>query len=351
MVEWYASEGPQQDVVLSTRVRFARNFTGIPFPNKCTEADYNHVISAVEEGLRTEGRDGRVLRMSDMPALERNSLVETHLISMDLAEKETLPCGVMIGEDGLSVMVNEEDHLRIQCILPGYQLQEAYQKCLKFESLPCFQKQYAFSPEFGYLTSCPTNVGTAIRASAMLHLPALVLTDKIKEVLDSCGKLGIAVRGIYGENSNAVAHCFQISNQFTLGHTEDDNIINVNNIITQICTMERNYREYLYKNSGIEFEDRVFRAYGILTNARIISAKEALSLLSEVKMGVDLKIISGTDVNLIKLMTMVQPATLQKLTGRILDSNERDQVRALVIKRELTEQPKNGGDSAETAEK
>ncbi len=338
MGNWYMETGPEQDVVISSRVRLARNFKQFPFNAMATRETSEKLLSFAADAIAKSGtEDFQLVRMNELPILDKEYLVETHVISMDLAQKK-LPCAVGIRAGSpLSVMVNEEDHLRIQSILPGLQMEISYQSCLELERLPPFQEQYAFSYEFGYLTSCPTNTGTAIRASAMLHLPALVLSDQINDVLEACGRLGIAVRGIYGENSSAMADCFQISNQVTLGQSEEDILHSVNNIIQQVCRMERNGRTTLLEKGGVRLEDRLCRAFGILTNARTISSEEALQLLSQVKMGVELGILKGlSSSDLIVLMIHVQPACLQKITGKLLTPEERDMERARMIREKLT---------------
>lgn len=337
MANWYMEQGPDQDVVISSRVRLARNFKQFPFQAKITKEGAEALLKFVEQSTKESEQKGvQLVSMHALPALEKEYLVETHVISMDLAQKR-LPCAVGVQADSpVTVMVNEEDHLRIQSILPGLQLREAYAACMPWERLPAFQEQYAFSYEFGYLTSCPTNTGTAIRASAMLHLPALVLSDRINDVLEACGRIGIAVRGIYGENSSAMADCFQISNQVTLGQSEEEILHSISNIIQQVCLMERNCRQSLLEKGGIHLEDRLCRAFGVLTNARTISSEEALQLLSQVKMGADLGILPNlSSADLIPLMIHVQPACLQKLSGKVLTAEERDVARAKMLREKL----------------
>lgn len=333
MDNWFVQEGPEQDIVVSSRIRLARNFRQLPFPSQADKKAQQQVIELAEEGAAASGiANMRFVAMKDLPELDKEYLVETHSISQDLARSKR-NCGLLVGESPVSVMVNEEDHLRIQSILPGLQLQKACEECLKYERVPVLQKNYAFTYEFGYLTACPTNTGTALRASAMVHVPALVISGKINSVLDSCSKLGIAVRGIYGENSGSGAYMLQISNQVTLGQSEQEIIVSINNIIEQICMLERKARTMLLESKGIYFTDRIYRALGILKNARTIDSEEAMKLLSEVKMGIDMGILQGASKSqLVTMMTNVQPACLQKLQGRILSSEERDQERAASIR-------------------
>ncbi len=329
MDNWFIQEGPEQDIVVSSRIRLARNFRQIPFPSQADKNAQQQVIELAIEGAAASGIENMsFVAMKDLPEIDKEYLVETHSISQDLA-KSKRNCGLLAGESPVSVMVNEEDHLRIQSILPGLQLQKAYEECLKYERVPVLQKNYAFTYEFGYLTACPTNTGTALRASAMVHVPALVISGKINSVLDSCSKLGIAVRGIYGENSGSGAHMLQISNQLTLGQSEQEILNSIENIIEQICMLERKARAMLSESKGIYFVDMIYRALGILKNARTIDSEEAMKLLSEVKMGIDMEILHGaTKSQLVTMMTNVQPACLQKLQGKILSPEERDQERA-----------------------
>lgn len=333
MENWFIKEGPEQDVVISSRVRLARNFTKIPFPPNADKKSLNEVVEIARKAAAESGIEGMsYVAMKDLPELEREYLVEAHMISKDLASGAHNG-GFIAGEAPVSVMVNEEDHLRIQSILPGLQLKKAYEECLRFERVPSLQEKYAFTYEFGYLTACPTNTGTALRASAMVHVPALVISGKINSVLESCGKLGIAVRGIYGENSGSGAHMFQISNQVTLGQSEKEIITSIEDIIEQICMLERKSREVLSSTGGIHFADRIYRALGILKNARSISSEEAMQLLSEVKMGLDMGILQGAGkAEMVTMMTNVQPASLQKLAGKVLSVNERDVERASSIR-------------------
>lgn len=333
MENWFSQEGPDQDVVISSRIRLARNFKSLPFPSKADNKAQQQVIDLAVQGAKDSGVENMTfVSMKDLPDLEKEYLIETHVISQDLA-KSKANCGIIVGDSSVSVMVNEEDHLRIQSVLPGLQLDKAYQECLKYERVPVLQKNYAFTYEFGYLTACPTNTGTGLRASAMVHVPALVITGKINSVLDSCSKLGIAVRGIYGENSGSGAHMLQISNQVTLGQSESEIIASMEDIIRQICVLERRARTILSESKGIYFVDRIYRALGTLKSARVMDSKEGLSLLSEVKMGLDLGILQGADkAQIVTVLTDVQPACLQKIEGRVLSPEERDQERAKILR-------------------
>ncbi len=339
MPGWYTEAGPMQDVVISSRVRLARNFKKIPFPTSENIKSAEMSIGIVKEALASvKDKKYMFIPLSALPVLDKEYLVETHMISKELAAKK-LPCALVTMEnnDNLSVMVNEEDHLRIQSIMPGFQIEEAYKQCLEFEGINNFQSSYAFSYEFGYLTSCPTNTGTAIRASAMVHLPAIEKTERIKPLVEQCRKMGVAVRGIYGENSGATGSCYQISNQVTLGFTEHEIMSGIINLIESICELERESRELLKTRYGIAFEDMAYRAYGTLANARVLSSEEALKLLSDYKIGVDTGIFTDhTQNEVITLMLNIQPACVQKLSGRILAPEERDIQRATMVRNALT---------------
>jgi len=330
---WFSKEGPEQDVVISSRIRLARNFKDFSFPSLADKNAQQKVVDLAVKGALESGIENMTyVSMKDLPDIEKEYLVETHVISQDL-KKSKLNSGIIVGDSSVSVMVNEEDHLRIQSVLPGLQLDKAYEECLKYERASVLQQNYAFTYEFGYLTACPTNTGTGLRASAMVHVPALVISGKINSVLDSCGKLGIAVRGMYGENSGSGAHMLQISNQVTLGQSEQEIIASMEDIIKQICVLERRARTALLESKGIYFTDRIYRALGTLKSARIMDSKEGLSLLSEVKMGLDLGILKGASTEeLVTVLTNVQPACLQKMEGRVLSPEERDQERAKVLR-------------------
>lgn len=332
MENWFLKEGPEQDVVISSRIRLARNLKDYPFPAKPSKTDSKVIDIAIKAAKESNINNMNYVSMKDLPDIEKEYLIETHVISPELA-KAKRDCGIIIGDSSVSVMVNEEDHLRIQSVMPGLQLKNEYKECLSYERVPSLQPEYAFTYEFGYLTACPTNTGTGLRASAMVHVPALVISGKINSVLDSCSKLGIAVRGMYGENSGSGAHMLQISNQVTLGQSEEDIIASIEDIIKQICILERKARVSLAENKGIYFTDRIYRALGTLKNARVMDSKEGLSLLSEVKMGLDMGILKGADkAQIVTVLTNVQPACLQKIQGRILSSEERDQERAKILR-------------------
>lgn len=328
---------PGSDVAVSSRVRLARNIESLPFPARMNRDQGLKVIELVRDSIfKSSDAVANSLVFLDMQKLnpiDKQVLVEKHLVSPDLIDGRIDRAAIISKDEKISVMINEEDHVRLQCIYPGMQLDNAWQLCRKLDLLMEQELDFAFDKSSGYLTCCPTNLGTGIRASVMLHLPALAMTGYIKGVLEACGKLGLAVRGIYGENSEASGNMFQISNQVTLGQTEEEIIASINNISGQIMEQERMLRNELYKQSAARFEDKIYRSLGILTNARIISSEESLKLLSDVRLGVDMKVIEGISAaTLNEIMLFTQPAILQKYAGRTLSPDERDVRRAELIR-------------------
>lgn len=336
-----SEKGPEFDIAITSRVRLARNFSDIPFLAKMTAKHQADLVKRVHEFISDNKTYGKLMfaDMAAMHPVDRVSLVERHLISPDLAETKG-NAGAFINEDeNVSIMVNEEDHIRIQAIFPGIQLEKAYRICDEIDSIIGEKADYAFDDKYGYLTSCPTNIGTGMRASVMLHLPALVMTGYMKSILESCNKVGVAVRGIYGENSDATGDMFQVSNQITLGRKEEETIAGIDGICKQIIDREKALRLQLYKQNIYSFEDRIFRSYGLLLNARIISTQECFKLLSDVRLGVSMGIIKDIDlVALNEIFVLAQPATLQKISGKQLSQQERDVKRAELIRMKVQKQ-------------
>lgn len=333
----YNQKGPEFDIAVSSRVRLARNFNDIPFPIKMSQDQQNKLIERMQHIFsNVPNQKLAYLNMPSLHEIEKYSLVERHLISPDLAETRN-NSGAFINENqNISIMINEEDHIRIQTLYNGIQLERAYEECNAIDGIIEKEADYAFDIRYGYLTSCPTNLGTGIRASVMLHLPALVMTGYIKSVLENCSKIGVAVRGLYGENSDALGDMFQVSNQITLGRKEEEIISSIDNISKQIIDREKALRHQLYKQDVYRFEDRIFRSYGILKNARIINSEECFKLISDVRLGVSMGIINGVDiVDINDIMVFSQPATLQKIMGKQLSKDERDIKRAELIRQKM----------------
>ena len=339
--QWLKGDGPESDIIVSSRVRLARNLANYPFPILATDSQAKELREKVHQALNVPGWEqyGRfhTINMEDLTSLDKRVMVEKHLLSPALAE-ESRYGGIIYAEDeSISIMINEEDHLRIQCLFSGKQLRQALQRAMNIDDLLEQTLVYAFDEKWGYLTSCPTNVGTGIRASVMIHLPGLVLTQQINRVLAAISKVGLVVRGIYGEGSEAQGNLFQISNQITLGLSEEEIIDNIDRVVGQIVSQERAAREHLLQNSKMKLADRVFRSLGVLTHARIIDSKEAAQRISDVKLGIDLGLIQGVNANLNELLIMTQPGYLQKLAGKTLSGDERDLVRAQMIREKLSD--------------
>ncbi|WP_026693293.1 protein arginine kinase [Peribacillus kribbensis] len=337
---WMSEEGPDSDIVLSSRIRLARNLKDYKFPIIFSREEAQEIIHWAERRLSRnsyqENGHFEFLGMDSLKPIEKRVLVEKHLISPNLAESSPYGAVLLSANEEISVMINEEDHIRIQCLYPGLQLVEALKTAGGIDDWIEEQGTYAFDEERGYLTSCPTNVGTGLRASVMMHLPGLVLTRQINRIIPAINQLGLVVRGIYGEGSEALGNLFQISNQITLGKPEEDIVADLLSVVEQIIERERVAREALVKTSDIQLEDRVFRSYGILANSRIIESKEAAKCLSDLRLGIDLgyiKDISKTILN--ELMILTQPGFLQQYAGGPLKADERDIRRAALIRERL----------------
>lgn len=276
------------------------------------------------------------MKMADLPAMERQVLVEKHLISPQLAIPERNGAVILSEDETVSVMVNEEDHIRIQCIYPGLQLEAAYDQADQVDDQLEKVLPYAFDEEFGYLTSCPSNTGTGMRASVMMHLPALTITKQIDRIIPSIARLGMIVRGSYGEGSEALGNIYQVSNQMTLGKTEQEIITDLGNITDRLIAHERKSRELLLSKSRIALENRLFRSLGTLLYARLLPSGEAARCLSDVRLGIDLDIIEDVDMSILnELMIFMQPGFLQQYAGTDLSEEERDILRAQLFRERL----------------
>jgi protein arginine kinase len=336
---WLTGEGPEADIVISSRIRLARNLEGRIFlyrASKTEKADAERYLHDKLSDLPLHSKSN-YFRLDKLNMLDRLLLVERHLISKEHAAGNGAR-GVLVTEkETTAIMVNEEDHLRIQVLHPGLQLEQTWLEISDLDSSLEERVNYAFSPRFGYLTCCPTNVGTGMRASVMLHLPALVMTKQIAKVFESVSKIGLAVRGLYGEGTYASGDFYQISNQLTLGKTEMAIVENIGSVVPQIVRYERTVRDTLTSQSKALLEDRVWRAYGLLENARVISSEEALDLLSAVRLGVNLGMIDRLGIGEVNaLFIQTQPAHLQKIYNKKLDAPSRDQARADFMRKKLT---------------
>lgn len=338
--EWTSGQGPLSDIVISSRIRLARNVEGIPFSPRAKQAELKNIYELSRQIVEEDSlfRDFNLLLLDELTPLESQFLVEKHLISIYHAREKRPYRGCVFNQrETLSIMVNEEDHFRIQYLLPGLQLNNIWKFINKIDDKIEKKVTYAFSEKEGYLTSCPTNVGTGMRASVMLHLPALAMINGINDILKAISKIGYVVRGFYGEGTEVMGNLFQVSNQITLGLSEEEIIDNLEKVNQQIISKEQKVRRDLLANSKNRLEDQVWRAYGILSSARIISSTEAMELLSKLKFGVELEIITYPGLGTLnKLMLLMQPAYLQMLAGKDLDPFSRDLQRALLIRNKIS---------------
>ncbi|MBI1882732.1 MAG: protein arginine kinase [Chlamydiae bacterium] len=338
---WLEGKGPESDIVISSRVRLARNVVGFPFSHWATEDEMEDLLNTVEEAIQKNPPSEKYLflRFTDLTDIERKILLERHLVSREHIQSK-LNRAVAIGNDEqVSIMINEEDHLRVQVLTSGFQLNNALKLVNHVDDLLENDLEYAYSPYFGYLTACPTNVGTGIRASVMIHLPGLVLQRQIDQVLQAITKLGLTVRGWYGEGSEASGNLFQISNQTTLGKKEEEIVEKLAKIIQQVVEHERSARKILVKKDLSKIRDRIGRAFGILKYAHQISSGETMNLLSALRTGIELGVLKGVDIKIInELFLLTQPAHVQKILGKKLSQKDRDEKRADLIRKLLRDE-------------
>jgi protein arginine kinase len=336
-------EGPHQGIVLSSRVRLARNVNGLAFPGWAKKPEriraYESIRPTVESlpemvACFTESMD-------NLAALDKQILVERHLVSREHAAKGAGSGLVLSQHEVICVMINEEDHLRMQALLPGLQIRQAWSLIDEVDSRLEKKINYAFSPKLGYLTACPTNLGTGIRVSAMLHLPGLVLAEQINPIIQAVNKLGLAVRGLYGEGTEALGNVFQVSNQMTLGESETEIVERLGKVVGQLIEHEENARQSLLEKKPKVVYNHIGRAFGILANAHSISSKETMNLLSLMKLGVDLGMFPALDRCLVDEMFIItQPAHIQKQVAGKLDPDQRDITRADLLRERLRHLPR-----------
>ncbi len=338
--EWLRANGPEADIVISSRIRLARNLSSFPFTNRSNTHQKTEIEQYLKARIEKVGFTPRLAYMTLTPLspLDRQLLVERQLISRELANSEG-PRGVAFAPNEIiSVMVNEEDHIRMQVIRSGFALDEAWQDADRLDDALEEKVPYAFSEELGYLTACPTNIGTGLRASVMLHLPALVLIKQIEKVFRALQKINLAVRGLYGEGSRASGDFYQISNQVTLGKSESAIINEIRDVIPNIIAYERQARQTLTRENQSAVLDRVKRAFGTLRHATMMTSEETMDLLSSVRLGVNLGLIDDINISEVnELFIHTQPAHLQKILGKQLDSEERNSERARFLRHRLRE--------------
>lgn len=336
--EWLKGTGPESDIVISTRVRLARNLKGYPFTLRASASQREELMLAVSEALKAAHLDKSVvsLKLNEVPEIHRDVLVERHLISRELASAEG-PRAVVFGRgEMLSIMVNEEDHLRLQWIKSGFDVDRAFAALLKVDQALEAKLPYVTSPKYGYLTACPTNLGTGIRVSVMVHLPALTLKDHVQKVFKAAEKMNHAIRGLYGEGTRAFGDFYQISNQATLGRSEEEIIESVKAILPKVLEYERRMRGQLFTEERAMVEDKVFRALATMRSARMLNVQEMMSHLSLIRLGIDLGIVNDITTQTVnEIFILGQPSHLQREEGREMAPNERDQKRAELVRSRL----------------
>ncbi len=336
MSNWYKNNNTDNAIAVSSRIRLARNLKGFPFPARMTSEQRKELNLKVKEALLGSNtpfaKSLKYIDMANVPEAQKYAMVERHIISPEFANKSDNTAIILSSDESISIMIGEEDHLRIQVILAGLSLKEAYDIAERIDSLLYPALQFAFDSKLGFLTQCPTNLGTGLRASVMLHLPALENTGEIEALSNSIGKIGFTVRGMYGEGSKSAAALYQVSNQITLGLSEKNALDNLEIITSQLIEKEQKSREGFNK---LELEDVTFRALGVLQNARILTSNEMMILLSRVKLGESMGILN-TNVSPIKLLIEAQPFMLMQKYG-IMDPNDRDIYRANMIREALSQ--------------
>ena len=337
--QWFSSEAPLSDIVISSRIRLARNLSGHKFISRCNEDERQDVLQILKQTVLSLGELGDIffIDIAHGSVLERDLLVERQLISRNLAAGKG-PRGVVIAKNELfAAQINEEDHLRLGVLAPGLNLDKCWQRINRIDDAIGKKVSYAFSPKYGFLTACPTNLGTGIRVSVMLHLPGLKMTDQLKKLFEAAKDMNLAVRGLFGEGTEAVGDFFQISNQVTLGINEEKTVEQfMTLIIPKIVEYERIARDKLLVKDVNILDDKISRALAVLKSARLISSHEAMFLLSNLRMGINMGRVKEISINTInELFLLTQPAHLQINKGQNLDAEQRDILRAETLRAKL----------------
>jgi protein arginine kinase len=336
--EWLKGTGPNSNIVISSRIRSARNLAKIPFSHWANKENKDKSLEAVKAAIEASAflKKTTLIDLKDMSDIDKQFLVERHLMSREHASSQDSKALVLDDKEIVSIMINEEDHVRMQVMQSGFNPTEAWRITNEIDNELGSKLNYAFSQKLGFLTACPTNVGTGIRASVMLHLPALVFTNQAGRILQTITKLGLTVRGFYGEGTEVQGNFFQISNQVTLGRTEEEIIDSIEKVISQIVTREENARKAMFMRSKERLVDRIWRSYGTLRSAHIISSNETIELLSAIRLGIDMDILKDITIPVInELFILTQPAHLQKMEKKVLSHSERDLKRAELIREKL----------------
>jgi protein arginine kinase len=342
MNDWLTSSNENnEDLVISTRVRLARNLAKVPFPHKLSEQKGRDVVSLVEKAFyeNTDEKDAFTSNhLWNENENKRKMFLEKHLISKNLIENSNKGSFILNNDKTISIMINEEDHIRIQCITAGFNLEDVYESSDTIDNILEENLEYAFDERLGYLTACPTNLGTGFRASVMLHLPAISLTNQINGLLNALSQVGMTIRGLYGEGSKALGNVYQISNQVTLGRSEEEIMSNLKALVNQTINQEKSCRESLIKSSKYELQDRIFRALAILRYSVLLNLNECLKLLSYVRLGVEMGIIKDVSKPVLNsLLVEIQPATIQQNHDTILSSRDLNFNRAELVRKKLSQ--------------
>lgn len=336
--KWYEKNGNDGEVVISTRIRLARNLEEYPFPIRCNQRLQRDIADKVKDavlnGNSVISSRFTALDIDNIDAGEKVSLVERHLISPEFISGSAEKSLLLLDDESVAIMINEEDHIRLQVMCEGFDLDKAYETASRIDCLLDEHLKFAFTENLGYLTQCPTNLGTGMRASVMLHLPALQKSKAMRKISENLAKLGLTIRGAYGEGTEPVACMYQLSNQISLGISEKTAVENLKNIAKQLVAQEMAAREEMTKDLGVQ--DSIYRSEGILKSARLISCEEALKHLSNVRMGITTGLVHCAELETInRLLVEIQPATLMKNVGQTLSPQERDSVRATLIRNNL----------------
>lgn len=336
MSNWYLQNGEDSDVVISTRVRLARNIAGFNFENRCNKEEKQKILSKIEEITPSLGYGLNLLKLKDMDEISKMCLVEENVISPEFVKGNNENQAILLNnEENICIMINEEDHLRIQVFSEGMAITSLMNLAKELDQKLERQLPYTYSEKYGYLTACPTNVGTGVRISVMVHLPALNKTGNLNKLLRIVNNFGMSVRGVYGEGSQSMGDMYQISNNQTLGITEEELVKSMQSITEKVIEQERLARKYLAKNK-LGLEDKVYRAYGTLENARLLPSNECIELLSDIKLGTDMGILQELDdAKVKKLFLYTKPANLQKYYGNQMSDIERDSKRTELIRQIL----------------
>ena len=336
--KWYEKNGANGEVVISTRIRLARNLEEYPFPIRCSDTVKKEIVEKVKDAVLNSNSvistRFSCIDVDNINAGEKVSLVERHLVSPEFISEKSEKALLLLDDESVAIMINEEDHIRLQVMSEGFELDKTYEQASRIDTLLDERLKFAFSSTLGYLTQCPTNLGTGMRASVMLHLPALQATKAMRKIAENLAKLGLTIRGTYGEGSEPVAAMYQLSNQISLGISEKTAIENLKNITKQLITQELKTRETLSKQLSVQ--DSVYRSEGILKSARLITCDEALKHLSNLRMGITTGLTPNISLDTInRLIVEIQPATLIHYTGKPLNPQERDAVRATLLRNNL----------------